>query len=149
MELALFRQDQALLHTHFPRWTFIARVDGRSEAWPRGEMLTLPVHEVHARSPDEHNLEFLLNERDDTNWIFRRDPRIVQPIDEAVVGTEYGVDVLAPEIVLLFKAKSPRDKDEADFDAALAALGQQQRLWLRAGLLVCNPHHRWLNALMT
>jgi len=118
VELAVFRQDQALLHTHFPDWTFIARIDGRSEAWRPGNVLELPVHEIHARSPDGRTLEFLLNERDDTNWT-------------------------------LFKSKSPRDKDEADFHAAQAALRREQRLWLRSALLVCDPHHRWLDGLRT
>ena len=149
VEVAVFRQDQALLHTHFPCWAFIARVDGRSEPWHPGDTLSLPVHEIHARSPDEQTLEFLLNERDDMNWSFRRDVRIVRRLEEAIVSTEYGVDVLAPEIILLFKAKSPRDKDEADFHAALAALSHQQRLWLRSALLVCDPQHRWLDALRT
>jgi hypothetical protein len=41
-----------------------------------------------------------------------------------------GVPYLASEIVLLLKAKNPRDKDEADFWCALPLLDGGQRLWL-------------------
>ncbi len=43
-----------------------------------------------------------------------------------------GIPCLAPEAVLLFKAKHRRDKDEADFARALPKLDAAQRRWLAA-----------------
>jgi len=52
--------------------------------------------------------------------------------------------------VLLYKAASPRPKDEADFAAALPVLRPSQRQWLRESLaLACgrqHPRHRRLSA---
>ena len=54
-----------------------------------------------------------------------------------------GIAYLAPEIVLLFKAKYRRDKDEADFAKALPRLDAKQRCWLQACLAQAYPDHAW------
>jgi hypothetical protein len=71
----------------------------------------------------------------------------VLPLDRAIVTGPSGVPALAPEIVLLFKAKGSRAKDEGDFHAALAAMGGARRRWLRAALQVCHPDHPWPDSL--
>lgn len=149
LELAVFRRDQPLLQSHLEGWTFTVSVNGRREAWQHSDWLELPVHEIHAYSPDSppRSIEFLLNERDATNWVFRRNPAIVRPLDRAMVNTELGVTALSPEIVLLFKAKSPRAKDEADYHAVRAAMSIERRRWLRSALLTCDPDHAWIPAL--
>ncbi len=55
--------------------------------------------------------------------------------------------VLAPEIVLLYKAKSPAAKDEADFRASYPALDEPRRRWLLAALELCHPANPWLHLL--
>ena len=149
VELAVFRRDQSRLRAHFHGWAFTVSVDGRRETWQHGEALELPVHEIHAYSPDEptRSIEFLLNERDAANWIFRRKPEIVLPLDRATVDSEFGVAALSPEIVLLFKAKSPRAKDEADFLATIPAMSDSRRGWLRSALLAFDPNHPWVQPL--
>lgn len=107
VELAVFRQDQSLLHSQFDGWTFTVSVNGLRQTWRQGETLELPVHEIHAYSPDEpqRSIEFLLNERNAANWVFRRNRTILRPLDRAIVDTEFGMSALSPEIVVLFKAK--------------------------------------------
>ncbi len=78
------------------------------------------------------------------NWVFRRNPAIVLPLDRAIVNTDFGGAALSPEIVLLFKAKFPRAKDKADYDAARAAMSAERRRWLRSALLTCDPDHPWI-----
>ena len=149
VELAVFRRDQARLHDHFEGWTFKIAVDGRRELWERGARLELPLHEIHASSPDEppRTIEVLLNEGDEAQWRFRRDPEIALPLDRAIVSTAFGADVLSPEIVLLFKAKAPRAKDEADFLAAVPQLAASSKQWLRSALLRSSPDHPWIERL--
>ena len=55
--------------------------------------------------------------------------------------------VLAPEIQVLQKSKSPRPKDEADFLAVKGALRQDQRAWLLRSLTLTSPNHHWLEHL--
>jgi hypothetical protein len=56
-----------------------------------------------------------------------------------------GIPYLAPEIVLLFKAKhAARGKDAADFARALPLLDGQRREWLADALRVVHPGHDWI-----
>jgi hypothetical protein len=55
---------------------------------------------------------------------------------------------LRPEIQLLYKAKAPRAKDEADLKALLPAFGRGERTWLAKALEMSAPGHEWLPALL-
>lgn len=46
-------------------------------------------------------------------------------------------------VVLLFKAKNTRDKDEADFTGVLPLLSRAERGWLDAALGLTHPDHPW------
>jgi hypothetical protein len=52
-----------------------------------------------------------------------------------------------PELVLLFKAKATRPKDQADFDGVLPLLGQARRDVLSGWLELVHPGHPWLEEL--
>jgi hypothetical protein len=146
VELAIFREDQSRLHGHFNGWRFTTSLNRVRTPWLDGEVLELPIHEIHAYSADEPptSIEFLLNERDQDNWVYRRDRTIVLPLERAVLSTAFGVDVLSPEIVLLFKSKQPRPKDEADFETALPRLDDDQISWLCSALRTSDPAHPWI-----
>jgi hypothetical protein len=58
-----------------------------------------------------------------------------------------GIPYLAPSLVLLFKAKHRREKDEADFQAALPWLGAQKKAELRGWLTAFHPGHAWIGSL--
>lgn len=79
--------------------------------------------------------------------MFRRAAAVQRPLARAVVHTAAGLPVLAPEVVLLYKAKAPRAADEHDFTAARPHLGPEARAWLAAALRRCHPGHPWLGRL--
>jgi hypothetical protein len=56
------------------------------------------------------------------------------------------IPILKPEIIL-FKAKSPRPKDEEDFVALLPGLDDAQVVWLGWALDRCHPGHPWRSRL--
>ena len=58
-----------------------------------------------------------------------------------------GSPYMVPDIVLLFKAKHDRPKDNADFAGALPLLDSSQRRWLSSTLERVHPGHRWLSEL--
>jgi hypothetical protein len=149
VELAIFREDQTLLHRHFPRLVFQKVVQGQLMDWPPDEQLSLPIHEIHARSVEEpsFSLEFLLNERIDDDWVFRRDHRIRLPLDRAIILTKTGLPILCPAIVLLFKAKNPQPKDEADFRSVHREISLMDRQWLCSAMQANHPGHPWLTQL--
>lgn len=146
VELAIFRQDQSLLHTHFSDWRFGKVAAGHLTDWVSGEYLSPPIHEIHARTNTGPplSLEFLLNDRVADAWAFRRNLSVTLPLDQAIRRGHADFPILNPGIVLLFKAKNSREKDELDSQATLNALSQDDRRWLRSALLVCHPGHPWI-----
>ena len=146
IDVAILRADQQRLRSQLSGR--IQKVVERQLAdWSPTEVLALPVHEVHATWPDGYQLEFLLNEHDPVTheWVFRRDGRIRRPLPAAFALSR--VPYLAPEIVLLYKAKAPSGKDDADFRTVLSYLHDDQRSWLRQALDVTAPGHRWAKIL--
>ncbi len=86
---------------------------------------------------------------DGDTWICRRDPRIRLQAASLISRTTDGIPYLQPEVVLLFKAKAVRPKDELDFAAVLPHLESGRRSWLRDALTLVHPEHAWLESLGT
>jgi hypothetical protein len=85
---------------------------------------------------------------DGDTWVCRRDPSIRRPVIDVIERDPTGIPYLAPEIVLLFKAKhAARGKDAADFARALPLLDGQRREWLADALRVVHPGHDWITLL--
>ena len=76
--------------------------------------------------------------------ICRRDETIRLPYRDIIHQTRNGIPYLAPELVLLFKAKHARPKDQADFDATVPHMSPDQREALAALLARVHPGHPWL-----
>lgn len=146
IDIAILRADQKRLRSQVSGHVEKV-VEGQLVAWSPTEVLVLPVHEVHVTWPDGYHLEFLLNEEDQETheWVFRRDGRIRRPLAAAFATGR--VPYLAPEIVLLYKAKAPSAKDDADFRTVVSHLQDDQRSWLRRALNVTAPDHYWASIL--
>ncbi len=98
-----------------------------------------------AYSPWE--LDLLLTATDGDDWLYKRNNSVRRPLlDIGFTGAD-GLPYLKPEIVLLFKAKLRRDKDEADFDTLLPQLSSASRAFLSSALQTTLPAHRWLTRL--
>ena len=150
VDVSVFREDQAALRAALPDWRFEVVRDGARVPWAPGVRLELPVHEVHARPPEGVSaspLEFLLDERAEEDWVYRRDPAVRRALARAVREAAAGVRVLAPEVVLLYKSKAPRAVDAADFQAVRPHLDAEARAWLRAAILRAARDHPWAAAL--
>ena len=77
-------------------------------------------------------------------WICRRDEAIRLPYRDIIHHTSDAIPYLAPELVLLFKAKHARRKDQEDFDATVQHLTPAQRETLAELLARVHPGHPWL-----
>jgi hypothetical protein len=122
---------------------------GTLSEWPRGERLELPVHQINAyrAGAAEPAFQVMLAESNDDEWIFRRNPEVRMPIAQMGFHPLWGLPYLAPEIVLLFKAKHLEARDRIDFDNAISTLSAEARQWLRDAIENTHPGHEWLNAL--
>jgi len=144
LEMSVLHCDTPLLFEHLSGWDMHLVRDGTLEAW-RGEAVPAEIHQAWARpQPEGEFLEFMFESATESDWIFRRDARIRRPLAE--IGAD---NVLAPEIVLLFKAKEGRPKDSDDFARAVPLLSADQRDWLRNALTTAHPDHPWVDRLCT
>jgi hypothetical protein len=96
------------------------------------------------READVWRLDVFREPSDGDTWVCRRDERLRMPYAELIERTPTGIPYGRPDVVLLYKAKHTREKDEADFAAALPHLGEPRRRWLRHALELVHPGHRWL-----
>jgi hypothetical protein len=81
---------------------------------------------------------------DGATWICRREESIRRPYADIIAHTADGIPYLGPDVVLLFKAKATREKDQRDFENALPRLTDAQRAWLESALQIVHPGHEWL-----
>lgn len=149
IEIAILRADQGALRAYLSGWEFRKVVKGKLVPWRDDESLEPPVHEIHASREGRHasRLEILLNEASCDDWVFRRNSAITRSLSTVRLLSEAGVPYLAPEIVLLYKAKSPGPRDELDFRNLLPSLGPERCTWLRHALEICHPGHSWISHL--
>jgi hypothetical protein len=82
---------------------------------------------------------------DDDGWVARRDESIRLPYAELIEQTPDGIPYERPEVVLLFKAKHARPKDEADLAAVLPRLSTERRALLADWIERAHPGHFWLD----
>ena len=111
IEIAILREDQLALKGALPDWSFKKVIGGEFFPWT-DELLELPVHEIHGVHKQKgERLEVLLNEARDGKWIFRREPSISFPESSLFLYSNEGIPYLHPAVVLLYKAKNFRKKD--------------------------------------
>jgi len=106
-------------------------------------------HQTWVRDPTTGSwrLDVFSEPSDGDTWICRRDPSIRMPYDRLIERTPDGIPYGRPEVMLLFKAKSGRVKDDEDFAAALPLLKEDRRAWLADALDLVHPGHPWLRSL--
>ena len=124
-------------------------VVGSGYRWPLDHPAFHVMQQTWVREPDTgiYRLDIFREPHDGDTWICRRDESIRFPYDEIIEMSRGGVPYLVPEIVLLFKAKHDRPKDNADFAGVLPLLSSARRAWLADSLARVHPGHRWLEAL--
>ncbi|WP_436536078.1 nucleotidyltransferase domain-containing protein [Actinoplanes sp. HUAS TT8] len=132
----------------FPGYIFDTVSDGRiwEDATPDELAAT---HQTWLRDPVTGNylLDVFREPHQGDTWICRRDETIRLPYRDIIHHAEDGVPYLAPELVLLFKAKHVRPKDQADFDGTVPHMSSEQRATLAELLARVHPGHRWLAGL--
>ena len=110
------------------------------------------------------DIELFLSSRHDGHWHFRKEPTITEPLEYAVLQTASGLRVLAPHLVLLFKAwffphlekaisDAPQEEgflrkcwlvDCRDFETVLPWLSAWQKARLKEWLETFTPGIPWL-----
>nr|WP_261807801.1 hypothetical protein [Paenibacillus sp. N3.4] len=110
--------------------------DGHIEPWLFDEWLELPIHETYAQDMN-NKIEILLDESDGMDWVFRRDSRVRRSLSEVIMYSGQGIPYLNPAIVLLYKSKNPREKDEQDLNNTIDYLDNKDKQWFKDAIQTC------------
>lgn len=86
----------------------------------------------------------MIVETDGIEWISRRSDHIRGSRGDLIMRYE-DVPCIRIDVQLLYKARTPRPKDELDFHACLPRLDAEAKNWLAAQLRLLHPEgHAWL-----
>ena len=102
---------------------------------------------VRERSSGDWRLDIFREPSQQGRWVARRDSRIQLAYEALIRFDPDAIPFACPEVVLLFKAKARRPKDQLDFDRVVPQLDGQRRQWLHGALALAHPGHPWLAAL--
>lgn len=91
--------------------------------------------------------DIFLEISDGLQWRSHRDPRLALAVQDVHTRTADGIAYLRPELVLFYKARHTRDKDEADFAVTAPMLDDAARARLVGWLMLIHPGHPWLTRL--
>jgi hypothetical protein len=110
-----------------------------------GELMET-VHQTWGldRSANVWRIDIFREPSDGERWICRRDETIRLRYDELIEHSSHGIPYARPEVVLLFKAKNARPKDESDLAAVLPHLAPERRRLLAEWIERVHPGHFWL-----
>jgi hypothetical protein len=124
-------------------------VDGQAIALAPGEAPHPRMHQTWVMDPAVNGwrMDIFREPGDAGTWVYRRTGELGAPRAWANGRTAAGVPYVAPQIVLLFKAKAKRDKDEADFALVAPRLPAEAKAWLANSLSIIHPGHPWVDRL--
>ncbi|MGH7764219.1 MAG: nucleotidyltransferase domain-containing protein, partial [Candidatus Dormibacteraceae bacterium] len=118
--------------------------------WSVGDQHALALtHQTWLRQPATgvYRLDVFREPHEGATWICRRERSLRLPYATLIRRTAEGLPYIAPEVALLFKARSMRPKDVQDFAGALPLLDATSREWLVTALTLVHPGHEWISRL--
>jgi len=144
IEIAIPAASFPEVRNRFPGYVFDGAGSGRIWEDATPDVLAA-MHQTWLRDPATGNylLDVFREPHDGDTWICRRDETIRFPYRDIIHHTNNAIPYLAPELVLLFKAKHARRKDQADFDATVPHMTPAQRETLAGLLARAHPGHPW------
>ncbi|MBO0847811.1 MAG: hypothetical protein J2P22_20610 [Nocardioides sp.] len=150
--------DISILSTDVP--AFVEFVKGRWHVWNNTGGVIHPLGQrwpaveqpgnqlwLRADATSPWVLDVPLTPAKDGLWTHKYLPDHVAPVDDVTWIADDGIRYLLPEIVLVYKARLRRPKDEPDFEATLPILTPERREWMRHALRTLVPDHHWLERL--
>jgi Aminoglycoside-2''-adenylyltransferase len=143
LEIGVPRERFAPVAGRFPELAFFVAGDG--ELLPAIPAALDLHHQTWALDPaaDVWRFDVMREPHDGDTWVSRRHASLRRPYGEIVLSTPDGIPYLSPEVVLLFKAKHRRPKDEADRAVLAPVLTAEQRAWFDDALALVHPGHPW------
>jgi hypothetical protein len=144
LEIAVPSASFAEVAGRFPELAFYAA--GNGQVTPATPAALAEVHQTWAldTAAEVWRFDVFREPHDGDRWISRRNETLTRPYAEIVRRSSDRIPYLAPEVVLLFKAKHRRAKDEADYAVLAPRLTRAERAWLNDALAMVHPGHPWI-----
>ncbi len=156
IDVVVFRDDQRAVHDHLMARGWEAHAPdppGTLRPWREGELLPSDVHDIWCREASDGpwRLQLMLEERDGDDWVYRRDAAIQRPVTAFGWSTSDGMPVIAPEVQLLYTARSTSrsqsGKGDQDLEIVAPLLPADAHDWLLNVLSTDAPGHPWIHRL--
>lgn len=151
LDVLVLRHEQHIVRTHLEAWdVHAADPPGSLRPWPIGETLPPHVHDVWCRRDPTApwSFQLMIDDLDGDDWLFRRDHRIRRPVSTLFGrASRSDLPVLTPEVQLLYKSGSFRERDITDFGSVLPHLTAIERSWLADALRMTRQDHEWIGHL--
>jgi len=134
IEIGIYRKHQMQLYRFFDKRKkyYInnkSRIGKQEKKEWNKEYLQLPIYELYIEYMGEE-IKVLLNERDENNWIYRLNDKIVLDEKKVIQFTDSRIPYLCAEIVLLNKTNKMKDKDIEDISSVSKKMNEAQIKWL-------------------
>ena len=148
LEISIPRADFPALSTLLADLTPFAIKDGEISELEGGVPLPMGCHQARFLDADEHawRLDVMVDPGDADMWVYRRDERL-RCSRSSLAARRDSIPYMKPEVVLLFKAKASRLKDQHDFELCLEHLAPEAAAWLAECLGRFHPGHAWITPL--
>jgi hypothetical protein len=147
IDVGICRSDVPLVRGVLDGWDLHVAAAGQLQPW-QGQPLLAELQQNNLwcrRSPSAAwALDLTVGDGTVAEWIYRRQPTVRLPWNEAVLQTDDGIPYLAPELQLLFKSKDARAKDHADAREVISRLEAERRNRLAQLLEPAHPWHQLL-----
>jgi hypothetical protein len=149
VEVVVQRDDQSIVHELLRDSWNLSCIDPPGSGWRPWQVdqqIVSPSFQLKA-SDRATEFDVFLESVVDEVWIFRRDPRVRQPLANMLSVSMSGIPVVSPEIQLLYMAKSVEPKNQHDFEVVRPRLRDDAAKRLNVMLGVVDPRHRWRDEL--
>lgn len=91
-------------------------------------------------------LQINLEDGDESHWRYRRCISVTRPWAEAL-DSRQGTAIVSRAVQLLWKARDPAAKDEADFEVIAPQLPEAELRWLFDAVAAAHPRSPWFGRL--
>lgn len=153
VDILIHRDHQNALQDFLTDWdVWVADPPGALRPVVNGEYCKKGIQDIWVRKTanDPWQFQIMLYDTQNQHWVYKRDETITQDLKKAILQNDVGIKYLAPEIQLLYKSKSLREKDVLDLDNTLGNLSLVQKKWLYDSLnKVSSGLHPWLSKIKT
>jgi hypothetical protein len=113
LDISCFRDTFAAFHSSLPGWSFYGAEDGQLHLVDAGQADAGAFDSFWCRPADASTwlFQLILEDREASRWIFRRDRRIQKAVDTICWVAQDGCRVLCPDIQLLYTDLLGRPND--------------------------------------